>query len=325
MKGSSLRWIILVVFLALALMPAHAVAAKKHMLTFATASPGGALMMGSSVWAGFLMKKIPDLNITVESTGGGTANIRLIQAREADIGWASCSNLYMARRGLDWAKGRKYTRPRYLLPWFRGATEIWTLGNLKLNSIQDLNGKIVTPGPSAGPADGITRLMIEFFGIKPKKFINASWGDAIGQQKDGLIDVAVISTISPWPALKNLDLTHKVNLLYLTDEQLKSFFKKYPYYLPGKTKAGSYKHQEKEGHSVGFFSAVLVSPEFDADLAYKILNVTFEGREELKGIMGVYGKQLDASLIEFANQIPIHPGAIRYYKERGYKIPKTLE
>ncbi len=324
MKRKSLLCIILVAFLALALIPGQAGAAKEWMITFATASPGGTLMMASSVWASFLMKKIPGLNITVESTGGGIADVRLIEAKEADMGWGPSSTLYEARHGLAWAKGKKYTRARILLPWYKGTTPTWTLGDLKIDKLEDINGKIFSPGPSGGPADTVWRLTLDLFGIKPKKFINASWGDVLGQQKDGLIDIASVSTISPWPSLKNLELTHKVNFFFLTEEQVKKFCEKYPWYFPNKDLAGIYKNLKEDGHSVGWFSPVNVSPEFDPDLAYKIIKVTFEGKKELEKIMGVYAKQLDPSMIELANQAPIHPGAVRFYKEKGFKILKTL-
>ena len=310
---------------ATALLAGMAGAAPKATITFGGASAGGSLQLASSAWAGFIMKNHPEFLVNVETTGGALDNFRLINTGEVDLGWVDTPTQYDGKKGLGWAKGRKYLEVNTCIPWYLGKTEMWTVGGKKLTKLSDLNGKVISPGPAAGPANFILRAVVQEFGLKPRRIATIGWGDAINQQKDGLIEVATVSTISPWGALKDLELTHKVNFFYLSRAELERIVKKNPKYSIATTKRGTYKNLERDGESLAWVTAIMCKPRLDADLVYKLVKATFEKKEELTKLMGVYGTQLGFENIKFGNVMPFHPGAARYYKEKGMQLPKMIE
>lgn len=323
MKKKSIMAIAAAAFFAATLFGGSAHAAKTT-LTFASASAGGALRLASSTWATFIMKRNPDLAINVEASGGGLDNLRLINAGEADLGWVHSTGLWEGKKGLAWAKGRKHTNINTCIPWYIGKTEIWGLGKMKINKLSNLNGKVLSPGPAAGPANSIIRAIVDVFGLKPKRIVNVGWGDALGQQKDGLVDVGIISTISPWARLKDLELTHTVNYFHLSQAQLEEVRKKYPQYAIAITDHRVYKQMKKDGGSLAWVTAIMCSPKLSPEVTYRLVKTSFEGKEELKKTMGAYGRQLSFDSVPLANIIPFHPGAARFYKEKGVKLPEIV-
>lgn len=313
------------IFLAAGLRAGEAPAAPQKIVTMGSASVGGSLHLASSAWAAFIMQNNPDLSVNVEATGGNLDNYRLVNSGEADIGWSVTTTLYEGKKGLAWAKGRKLTNVNTCVPWYVGLADIWSLGDKKISKLSDLNGKVISPGPAAGPANFILRLIVAEFGLKPKRIVNVGWGDALGQMADGLIDVGVISTISPFGQLKNQELTHKVNYFYLERPDLERLVKKNPQYSIGTVKKGTYKYLDKDGESLAWLASLVCRPNLDADIAYRLVKTTYEKKDELTKTMGVYGRQLSFDNVKYANIVPFHPGAVRYFKEKGVALPKLIE
>ncbi|MBI3126971.1 MAG: TAXI family TRAP transporter solute-binding subunit [Candidatus Tectomicrobia bacterium] len=313
------------VMFAAGLGAGKASAAEKKIITMGSASVGGSLQLASSAWAAFIMKHNPDLNVNVEATGGNLDNYRLVDSGAADIGFSVTTTLYEGKKGLAWAKGKKMTNTNTCIPWYVGLSDIWSLGGKKITKLSDLNGKVITPGPAAGPANFILRLIVAEFGLRPKRIVNVSWGDALGQMADGLIDVGLISTISPFGALRNQELTHKVNYFYLDRADLERLVKKNPQYSIGTVKKGAYKYLDKDGESLAWLASLICNPKLDADVAYRLVKTTFDKKDELAKTMGEFGRQLSLENVKFANIVPFHPGAARYFKEQNVPLPKPID
>lgn len=152
----------------------------KKVMAVGSASSGSLFVTYTAAWADMLMKQIPGLNITVEP-GGSSQNMQSIHNGETEFGITSTFQTYPGYYGLDWAEGTKYDHVNSLFPAYSYEGVFFTTKeHSDINSIHDLDGKIVSFGYAGGGSDFTGRALIDFFGIKPKNIVNASWSDVGG-------------------------------------------------------------------------------------------------------------------------------------------------
>ena len=127
-----------------------------------------------SAWASAVMSSVPGVEVTVEVTGGGVANLQLVQSHQVDIGLTMTSISYEAWEGLGWANGMKHRNVRGLIPTYPSLLHMMTLTDRPINSIHDFEGKNISLGPPGGPADTVGRDLLKLFGIKPKSILTSA-------------------------------------------------------------------------------------------------------------------------------------------------------
>ncbi|MDI6707062.1 MAG: TAXI family TRAP transporter solute-binding subunit, partial [Bacillota bacterium] len=160
----------------------------KRVLAVGSASSGSLYVTYTAAWADMLMKNIEGLNVTVEP-GGSSQNMQTVHSGDTDFGITATLQTYPGYYGIGWANGAKYQNVCSLFPSYSYEGVFFTkASNRDINSIKDLDGKIISFGYAGGGSDFTGRELMEFFGIKPKEIVNASWTDVGGMLGDGLVD-----------------------------------------------------------------------------------------------------------------------------------------
>jgi len=142
--------------------------------------------------------------------------------------------------------------------------------------------------------------------------------DAVQQIKDGHLD-GVCWTIATGgaPALTDLANSFEVNWIGVDPDGIKYVIDKYPFLSSFTTKGGSNKGQDHDVTSVGDICHIIVKSDMPEDQAYQITKAVMDNADALKAAVPA-GKDytLETATIT-ANVLPYHPGAIKYYKEKG--------
>lgn len=292
----------------------------KRVMAVGSASAGSLYVTYTAAWADMLMKNIEGLNVTVEP-GGSSQNMQTIHSGDTDFGITATLQTYPGYYGIGWADGTKYQNVNSLFPSYSYEGVFFTTAaNKGINSIKDLNGKIVSFGYAGGGSDFTGRELMEFFGIKPKEIVNASWTDVGGMLGDGLVDAVFYLAGHPASFIQELEMQHELKFFGLTDEEFKQFQEEKPYYNVGIVKSGTYKGMTDDYKALQGWNFIIVSPELSEDFVYLITKTTWEN---VKAIHDAHVSfvQTDLENVKFMN-VPLHPGAKRYYEEKGVELPK---
>ena len=303
----------------------NAGAAKKGWpkgLTVGSAPMGSTYFILLSGW-GELISKHVRVRTAVESTGGPAANIVLIEKGGVELAAATNLVLYQGWHGKAWAKGKKYRKVRAIAPLYPGTFHIYAPKAKNINSIYDLNGKRVCVGASATTPGILGPMLWDILGIKVAKKVNLGWTDANSAIRDGLIDAVQGLMGIPFPSCMELMSTHKVTICSIPKEDIPKVRKALP--LLGETivPANSYKGQTKDIPTIDVWGFLLAGKDLPDDLVYEVVKATMDYHNELLLVhkSARHIKQLKA----VANSVvPIHSGAIKYYKEIGITIPDKL-
>jgi TRAP transporter TAXI family solute receptor len=140
--------------------------------------------------------------------------------------------------------------------------------------------------------------------------------EATAAMKDGNIDVGIVTLGTPAPTLMGVTRYKKIRFLDIEPEVGERINKKFPAYFPRVIPAGTYPAMTKDHHTLGWMGFFIVHKDFPGDLAYEILKAVFDHKTELDAIHVMF-KEIVLANATKGMSVPLHPGAIRFFKEKG--------
>jgi uncharacterized protein len=289
--------------------------------TVGSASIGGTYY----IWAGGWAKIISDnlVPTSVEVTGGPVPNIQLVNENRATFGFATNGAIYEGWNGLEWAAGRKYDNVRTMFPMYASYYHFIAPVKHNINSLDDLNGKVIGGGPAGGTPDVYgTKRLLDSLGIQPSRVVNAGYSDANGQVRDGQIVGYTMFVGVPQASALELETTEPSVILAPTEEQMDKFIAENPFFSKGVIPGGIYRSLPNDLPTLSIWNSALTHKDQPDDLIYEVVKATFENHADLVATHS----SAEETLAENINTavVPLHPGALRYYQEKGIQIDPRL-
>ncbi|MGE5572729.1 MAG: TAXI family TRAP transporter solute-binding subunit [Bacteroidota bacterium] len=291
-------------------------------LTFGSSNPGGVWYTMVGGLTTLLTEKIPGITVTLLSTGGSVENIRRLRMGDMDMAFVHASHTYQSWHGTDMFEGKPnmdiagvcqaYASPHYFV----------TLKKSGIKSMSDLAGKRVLLGPPASGSAYNSKLALDLLGIKVKE-VYLSYSEMCSQMKDGHIDALGMSG-APADGIVELAATEDIYVIPFTPEEIKKITDTAPYFQGGALKANVYRGQTEPVPTFQFVVSWIVRRELPEDLVYRMVKTAFlpESRKYLESVNPTWS-EMAPNLENFKQLgIPIHPGAVRFWREQGVKIPQ---
>lgn len=292
--------------------------------SIASGSVGGNFyLMGGGI-ATTINKHLPeDFMFTSETTGGSTANLTMLQNGDAELGIAMTSSLHEAHQGeAEWTAGIKHDKIRTALALYPSWLTVYTAANSGIETMEDLNGKIVGLGSKGMAMDSIFREFFAERGITPKQIHNDGHAATASALKDGVIDAAVLFSYPPFAAISELESTMDLKFIPLSDDEQAFLVEKYSFYKPDAMPAGSYKGAKEDVKGVSEWNMLVSSSDVPADDIYKIVKALCENQEDM--IVVHPSAQYMTAENTLNSNIYLHAGTVRYLKEVGLEVPAEL-
>ena len=316
------RLLVLVVVAALAVSAwvPQALGAPSVRLSIVTGGTGGVYFPLGGGLAQLISKNIPGVQATAEVTSASVDNMRLIGAKRADIAFTLADTTFDAYKGLAAFNGNPIPI-RTLTPIYNNFNHLVALDGSGINSTADLRGKRVSVG-SPGSGTEVTALRIlEAAGLNPDRDIRkerlgvAESADALMDRK---IDAFFWSGGLPTAAVLYLATTPGVKIKIVPlDSTIPNLQKKYgSLYFRSVILKDYYPGSPANAPTVGVANLIVVHQDFSADLAYQITKLIYERRGEL-AFSHKEAANITTIGVAGRSPVPFHPGAIRYFKERG--------
>jgi TRAP transporter TAXI family solute receptor len=291
-------------------------------ITIGTASQGGVYFVYGNGLASFIAESL-SINASGEVTGGPVQNVTMVQFEEHDIGMVTMGPMYEAWSGKsELAPGVEHTDVRALFPMYMTPFQAITLQSSGIKGMSDLAGKRVNVGPAGGTPGTYWPRFIEALGVSAN-VSNTGAADAAGQLKDGLIDAFAFAAGLPIGAFSQLAAEASVHTFaFTTDEQAK-ILEAFPEVAAFTIPAGTYTGQEDDQLSVSMWNFAIAHKNLPESLAYEITKLVMENNERMVQIHAAAKETLPENYVN-NSFLPFHPGAVRYFEEKGYAIPEAL-
>lgn len=291
-------------------------------VTIGAAPVGGTYYIWMGGFAKLLHEKV-GISGSVEVTGGPVHNTQLVDAKQLDIGGVTAAPVWEGWTGEGWAKGKKHQNTRVMFPMYATYFQMYALKKSGIKSIHDLNGKSIGVGPVGGTPATYWPKILEAAGVKPGRISNAGSSDLNAQLKDGMLDANAQSVGLPWVIITEIETTHEINILPISKVDAEKFIAKYPLFAPGVITKGYYKsNKDFDVETITVWNFMICHKDLPDDFVYEVVKKTFENVNILIAAHPS-AKEVKPEPIVYS-PTPLHPGAVKYYREKGIKLPEKI-
>lgn len=291
-------------------------------LTLGTASPGGVFYLYGQALAKVLTESLK-IEVDPLSTQGSEHNVKLIESGDAQLGLLTMGSGLQAWNGTGaWTGGHRYRKIRALFPMYDNVFSFVTLRRSGITTVAEFNNRSVCTGPRAGAQGAYVPAILKALGVSAK-ILNGAWDSVAADLLKGRCDALVVLAGTPSPLLKQLETKEPLTFVGLTPEQIGIIRKAMPELSVSKVGSGIYTSLDQTYTSVGLFAFAIGREDLPNDLVYQLVKAAFANQSSLVKATSAAIDTVPQNALK-DGFLPFHPGAARYYREVGIKIPDAL-
>jgi TRAP transporter TAXI family solute receptor len=265
-----------------------------------------------------VVRKHTDVVVTIQATGGSTENLRMMKSGEFGMGLVNAAMAYYAYHGVEAFKDDAYKGMTIVANLYPTVVQVIVMKNSPIKSYADLKGKKFSPGaPGSGDEVAFTEIL-GAYGIARK---DLDWRPLTHTErsmsfKDRIIDAAGFFTSVPSGPILEVASMNELRLIGISDKK-EEFFKRFPYYIPWVIPANTYNGETSDIETIGAGTFICADAKVSNELIYKYLKGMFTELEPIQNVHGMTKFIKFESALDGIGDIPVHPGAIKYFKETG--------
>ena len=299
-------------------------AQPKSRFSIATGGTGGVYYPLGGGMAALISKQLPGTEATAEVTSGSVDNMKLIHTGKVALA------LTLPDIALDAAQGQlkglnEKVAVRSLLALYSNYMHIVALEGSGIKTVADLKGRRVSTGaPGSGTEIKGLRVM-ETYGLTAKDLRSQERlgvAESAGALKDRKIDAFIWDGGLPTAAVLDLAATPgiKIHLVPHGDAVAKMVAKFGPLYFVAPIPKGAYKGVDEDVPVATVTNLLVAHERMEETLAYQITKLFLEHTADLVAVHKA-AAEITLKSAAIGSPIPFHPGALRYFKEKGIKVP----
>jgi len=313
--------LLVVLCFAMNLVAISSLAVEKQNLFWSATSPTSGYYPFNVACAEIINKNVPSLQITVLESGGGAENLDLVESGQASFGQSSTIGTFVAQKGIGIHEGKPYEKVRELFVPFLSGYFFVVRANTGITTLSQLDGQEYNAGLPGSNTELLSISILEdILGYHPQ-WVPAGTSEAVNNMKDRRIVGLTRSASAKIPdsALQDIATAVDIRVLSFTDEEIAKVMEVYPYYRFTNVDPSIYKQDEPIKTLAAGFS-VIVSTDLSEDVVYEVAKVLFENQDYLgQSYAGIKGADMAGLTLDYSTSY-LHPGTIKYLKEKGYTI-----
>jgi uncharacterized protein len=286
-------------------------------LILATGGTAGTYYPYGGAMAKIWNSKIPGMNVTAQATGASVENVRLMNKDEVELALVQSDTIDFAYNAKETFK-EKLTKMAAIAVLYPELIHIVVRGELDIKSFSGLRGmKIGVGAPGSGTEANFRQLLDAYkMGKDDIRQQFLSFAESADQFKDKNIDAFMVTGGVPTSAIMDVATQRSIKILPIEDTMLSMLTNKYPFLAAAVIPANSYKGVTTDVKTVAVNAVLIVHPKVSEAVVYDLTKALFENQGELASAHAK-GKVLSLQGATAGVSIPFHPGAARYFREKG--------
>lgn len=255
--------------------------------------------------------------ITIQSTGGTGENLRLINKKDVQIAFSQNDMAYAAFNSIE-PFTKKFENLRAI-----GSTHAEVIHNivrndLGLKTLADLKGHKISLGARGSGNEANCRQIFPFYNLTYQNInpVFMPYGESADMFKDRQIDGFIATFPYPHPVMLDITTQQKITYLPIEGKIADEIITKYPYYFKTNIPANTYMGQTADVQTLGVKAMLITHADVPEETIYAITKGLFENLTAISAGHSK-GKEISLKTTLEAVTLPLHPGAERYYREKG--------
>ena len=286
-------------------------------LVLATGGTAGTYYPFGGAMAKIWNSKIKQMNVTAQTSGASAENIRLVNKKEVELALVQSDTLDFAFNAKEAFK-EPLKGMSAIAVLYPEVLQVVVAAGGPVKSIADLKGKKVGVGAPGSGTEANFRQLLDAYGMK-KEDVNAqflSFAESAEAYKDKHIDAFIVTAGIPNAGIMDVATQNEIRILDIPAGIRDKLTQKYPFLAAVKIPVDTYKGQTAEVSPVAVNAVLIAGAALSESIVYNLTKALFENQTELAQAHAK-GKELNIHAAVKGVSIPFHPGAVKYYKEKG--------
>lgn len=317
-----LSWKFAAALAAAAVVTTGALAQQRMFFGIATGGTGGTYYPLGGMLAQLISNKAvvdgKKISATAEAAGASVGNAKLLGNKEIESAFVAADILDAAYNGTNQFAGAPLKNLRALGALYPETVQLITRADFNINSVRDLKGKSVSSGsPGSGQYQLLTDLLkVHGMSRSDIKEDLSSFTQAVDKIKDGNLHATLITAGVPTAAVTDFAQSHALKVIPLSGPEIAELQKQQPYYVRVPLPANTYKGQTAAVDTLAVMAVWATHDAVPENVAYEVTKALYENTA-IMGQVHVQGKNISLNTATAVGTAPLHPGAARYFKEKG--------
>jgi TRAP transporter TAXI family solute receptor len=302
---------------------ATSVAAQERFITIGTGGQTGVYYVVGQSICRLVNRGTAEHNLkcTAPSTGGSIANINAIAAGDMDMGVAQSDWQFHAYNGSSEFEGNKVDDLRAVFSVHGEPFTVVARADAGIATFDDLKGKRVNIGSPGSGQRATMEVVLNALGWTVDDFALASelapaeQSAALGDNK---VDAIIYTVGHPNGSIQEASSTVDAVLVPVTGPAIDKLVDENSYYAHATIPGGMYAGTPDDVQTFGVKATFVTSANVPDDVVYEVVKAVFDNFERFKGLHPAFANLKEEDMIKDGLSAPLHPGAERYYKERGW-------
>jgi uncharacterized protein len=318
------RVIIAVLLVFAAGLTASPALARTTFIGIGTGGTGGIYYPYGGGVAEIWSKHVEGVKAVAEVTGASVENVKLAHKGETVIGEVMGDVAVAGYKGMSKFKGKKHNILSMAI-MYPNLLQIVALKKTGITDISQVKGRSISTGSPGSGTNFMAEAVLSALGIAKDSYKDSrlSFTESANALRDGTIDVGTWSVGPGTSSILDLATTHEIRMIEFTPEQTEKILASNKTYSAVELAGGVYRGIDRPVATVGVWNVMICQASLDTDLVYRLAKALFENNDYLKKIHPSAAYTTPENAVKYS-PIPLHPGTIRYLKEKNIAVPDGL-
>ncbi len=269
---------------------------------------------------------VPGLIAIAQSANGSVANVNAVESGNIESALVTSSVAGWAYAGTGLFAGKpKMKKLRAIATLFPEHFQVVVPKGSPVKSIHDLKGRKISAGGQGSAGNASMNLIFGLAGIDVAKDIRVEYmgfSQAANHLRDGQLDAIITLSGYPTGAVSQVATTIGARLLPIPADVIKKVVQEAPSFAPGVVPGGTYEGLNEDVATLAAGAQWITNESTDAGFVYELTKALWNKKTKKLFRNGhAKGKAVSIETAMDGIGIPLHPGAVRFYKEHGIKTP----
>lgn len=315
---------ILALATAATLIMSGSVFGKTTFISIGTGGTGGIYYPYGGGVAEIWSKKVKGIRAVAEVTGASVENVKLAHKGETVIGEVMGDVAVAGFEGLSKFKGKKHDILSMAI-MYPNLLQVVVLKDSGITNVEQIKGRKISSGSPGSGTNFMAETVFKGLNIPLDSFKDSrlSFTETANALRDRTIDVGFWSVGPGTSSILDLSTTHDIKIIPFTPEQVKKIIAVNSTYSSVDLAGGVYKGVDLPVPTIGVWNVMICQASLKTDLVYSLVKALFENNDYLLKIHPSASYTTPQNAAKYS-PIPLHPGTIKYLKEKGVSVPSKL-
>lgn len=300
--------------------------AQKQFFAITTGGTGGTYYPLGGLLAQALTERVSGVIVTGQAGNASVANCNLIKDHQIESAFVQNNVAYSAYSGKGQFEGKPVQNLRGIASLYPETIQIVARADSGIKTLKDVKGKKLIPGDRGSGTEVDTLNVLAAYGLSYKDFNGVDWlgfSGAAQRLQDKQADVTFTTAGWPTAAITELAMSTDVILVPIEEAMIDKITKTHTFYSKVVIPKGTYKGMTEDVATITTMAQWVVDAQVSEELVYNLTKALWEksksGQSGADVMAKVHAKGKDVQLKTALDgmAIPLHPGAAKYYKEKG--------